>query len=317
MANFELDPARWLPQGHQIIDGGAARLPRTFYNALVPPPRCHSNICTAVLILPLPPLDEEHWRNQVWNFVVHNLHGAVDDFQPSLFGLGFLCLRSAVAQAALLDHGPFQLQDGVFVYFIPHDDRDNHRAMQGFCNGWLMFLGLPLDYRNEYDIASAVGTFGKYHHWHQDDEVLDRTLVYASFPSPVLVPRDVVFGNFANIGGVRESWTAPYYILTADFANGFPAEEDQMLPDGNPHPLPGHMHPGDNNFVVPQFPELGWNEVVHQPQVQDHDFFQPEPVVDNQQNPQAAVQNAEIEEDSVEEDVHSSIVPYASDSSND
>jgi hypothetical protein len=30
MANFELDPHRFLPRGHGIIDGGVLRLPRTF-----------------------------------------------------------------------------------------------------------------------------------------------------------------------------------------------------------------------------------------------------------------------------------------------
>ena len=37
MATFELDPARWFPIGHQIIDGGATRLPRTFYTPTTPP----------------------------------------------------------------------------------------------------------------------------------------------------------------------------------------------------------------------------------------------------------------------------------------
>jgi hypothetical protein len=71
--------------------------------------------------------------------------------------------------------------------------------------------------------------------------MVERTLVYASFPSPALVPRDVVFGDYANIGGVRESWTAVCYILTADFADMLPHDEDQMPVDGNPHPLPGQL----------------------------------------------------------------------------
>ena len=30
--------------------------------------------------------------------------------------------------------------------------------------------------------------------------------------------------------------------------------------DGNPHPMPGNLLPNENMFVVPQYPELGWNE---------------------------------------------------------
>jgi hypothetical protein len=273
MANFELDPARWVPEGHHIIDGGPTHLPHMFYNPSTLPPRRNDTICTVVLIPPQPPQHEEFWREQVCNFVVHNLHRAVDDFQPCLFGLGFLRLRSPAARATLLDHGPYQLQHGVHVRFVAHDDRDNHRSVQGFRRGWLMFLGIPLDYRNEYDIANAIGTFGKFHHWHQDDDVLERTMVYASFTSPALVPRDVVFGHYAHPGAVKETWTSAYYILTAEFVDVFPADEDQMPPDGNPHPLPGHLPLDMTNFAAPQFPELGWNEVFHHPDVNNADFF--------------------------------------------
>jgi hypothetical protein len=122
-----------------------------------------------------------------------------------------------------------------------------------------MILSVPLDFRNDYDIANAVSAFGKFHHWHQEDGVLERTMVFVSFNSTAQVPRDIVFGNYGNLGAVKESWTAPCYILTADFADIVPPDEDQMPLDGNPHPLPGNMFMDNNNFVLPQFPEIGWN----------------------------------------------------------
>jgi hypothetical protein len=128
-----------------------------------------------------------------------------------------------------------------------------------------MFLGVHPDYRNDLDIANAVSTFGQYHTWNNNDPVLERVLVYASFPSPQLVPRDVVFGKFSSVGGVKESWIAPVYILTADFADILPADEDQMPPDGNPHPLPGHLLHNNNLFANPQFPEVGWDAVQQEP----------------------------------------------------
>jgi hypothetical protein len=73
------------------------------------------------------------------------------------------------------------------------------------------------------------------------------------------VPRDVVFGKFATVGGVKESWTAPVFILSAEFADVLPADEDPMPPDGNPHPLPGNLQHDHNLFVNPQFPEIGWD----------------------------------------------------------
>ena len=97
-------------------------------------------------------------------------------------------------------------------------------------------------------------------------------MVFASFKSPQLVPRDVVFGDYGTLGDVTESWTAPCYILSADFAAVLPADEDPMPLDGNPHPLPGQLHDHQGNFVLLQYPELGW-DVPHQPQndnVHDH-----------------------------------------------
>jgi hypothetical protein len=150
-------------------------------------------------------------------------------------------MSSANSVNALVQHGHYQVQDR-FVRFVHADDAEqNHRATLGFRKGWLMFLGIPPDYRNNLDIANAISTFGQFHYWNHNDPIKDRVLVYASFPSPQLVPRDVVFGKFASVGGITESWTALVYILSAVFADALPTDEDPMPPDGNPHPMPGNL----------------------------------------------------------------------------
>jgi hypothetical protein len=166
-----------------------------------------------------------------------------------------------------------------------------------------MILGVPLDYRNDYDISNVVAAFGKFHHWHQDDAIEERTLVFVSYPSTALVPRDIVFGNYANLGGVRESWTAPCYVLApAVFAEQLPEDEDQMPLNGNPHPLPGNLVHNNNIFVLQPFPELGWNNApLHgqhldqQPPHQQHNIV----VVDNVQE---EVQDNEAQLDVVVDD---------------
>jgi hypothetical protein len=131
-----------------------------------------------------------------------------------------------------------------------------------------MVLVVPLDFRNDYDVANVVATFGKFHSWHQDDIIKERTLIHATFDSPALVPRDIVSGNYSALVGIKETWISPVYILGANFAEQLYADEDQMPLDGNPHPLPGNLMPHDDFFVLPQYPELGWNNAPLQGQEQ-------------------------------------------------
>jgi hypothetical protein len=199
-------------------------------------------------------------------------------------------MGSPNSRDALVQHAPFHLEHNFFVRFIrPDEAQENFRAVQGFRRGWLMFLGIPPDYRNDYDIANAVSTFGKFHFWNNEDPIKCRALVYASFPSPSLVPRGVVFGKYAAVGGVRCSWTAALYILSADFVEVLPADEDQMPPDGNPHPLPGHLLHNMNLFVGPQFPEIGWdwmqnNDDIHNDNVQQNVEHEDDQMVDDQES---------------------------------
>jgi hypothetical protein len=79
MATFELDPGRWVPDGFQIIDGGATRLPRTFYSPAIPPQRRHDEYCIGIVEPPQPPEDEQFWKHQVRNFIEQNLNRIVED----------------------------------------------------------------------------------------------------------------------------------------------------------------------------------------------------------------------------------------------
>jgi hypothetical protein len=60
---------------------------------------------------------------------------------------------------------------------------------------------------------------------------------------------------------LAKSYIVVCYVLTADFADAMPADEDRMPTDGNPHPLPGNLQQTMNNFVIPPHPEFGWNEI--------------------------------------------------------
>lgn len=303
MANFKLNPARWVPLGQQIIDGGPSRLLRMFYNAVIAPTARHGNYCVAILDPAPPQEDEFFWRDIVRDFIVNHHQREVNSMQPGLFGVGLYELCSHATVTALVEQEPFEIDDNVFVSFVHHNDHPNHRAANGFRIGWLMVLSVLLDYRNDYDIFNAVAAFGKFHHWHQDDAFIERTMIYASYQSPALVPRDIVFGNYSNLGDAHESWTAPVYVLDTPNAGMLPTDEDQMPPDGNPHPLPGNLIVNNNMWVLPQYPVLVWNNVpLHGPQQQNN----------QQQGEQMEEMHENMVDEPVEEVVQDSIALYPS-----
>jgi hypothetical protein len=180
---------------------------------------------------------------------------------PWFFGAGAFQVRNPVVRSALVAHMPWQIGGGATLHFVKHDEGVGFKSHHGARTGWLMFIGIPLDFHNTACIRDAMNTFGEFHYWQHRDVQKCRALVYATFPSPALVPRDVVFRqpNVGRFCGIRHSWTAPCFILSADFADVHPADEEPMPFNGNPHPLPGHIHVDDHMFVLPEYPQLGWN----------------------------------------------------------
>ena len=51
-----------------------------------------------------------------------------------------------------------------------------------------MLLGVPLDYRRTEYIADDVSTFGRFHTWHQADQLLVHTLAYVHSLLPLASP---------------------------------------------------------------------------------------------------------------------------------
>ena len=266
MAVFEIDPHRFIPAGFDIEDGGADRLPRTFYTPAVPPPRAHEQYMVAI-VEPIPPPELVGVRRQqVLDFLVQVMHVPVLSAQTWYQGVGLFEMEDPVVRGSFTLHPPFPLgvdDEGneFFVRFIPHNQGEGFRAIHGQRTGWLMFIGIPLDYRNTQCIADMVGSFGQFHYWNSTDRRKVRSLVRASFPDNALVPRSVTFREFANWGDVMVSWSAGCYILSGEFAGAMiPADEDPMPLNGNPHPLPGVEVP-QPFWAMPPYPALGWNAV--------------------------------------------------------
>jgi hypothetical protein len=112
MAVFEVDPTPWLPKGHQVIDGGPTRLPRTFYSGTQDLQHQHQAFCIGIVEPPPPQQSQALWRDQVWNILIGPLNRKVVDVQPSMFGTGLYQLSGPnVVNAVLVQHGRYNMNN--------------------------------------------------------------------------------------------------------------------------------------------------------------------------------------------------------------
>ncbi|KAI5022301.1 hypothetical protein ZWY2020_059031 [Hordeum vulgare] len=216
MANFELDPEFFLPPGHNIIDGGPDRLPRTYTTPAVPITTRHERFVIAD-VHPAPPADNViQVRQEVAALLLHRgLH--VRFGQPWIEGVGLFELRDAAESYAAVHMVPQEVAHNSVVRFLRHDQGVGFRGQEGFREGCLMILGVPLDFRNTEDLRAAVNTFGEFHHWVSDDPYLVRSIVFASFPDDRLVPRSINFSEYATWGGAKVSDRLVYITGAARF----------------------------------------------------------------------------------------------------
>ncbi|KAE8803737.1 hypothetical protein D1007_20428 [Hordeum vulgare] len=264
MANFELDPLRFVPQGHNIIDEGPDRLPRTFIMPTIPITRRHEQFIV-VEVMPSPPAELVAQVRQEVAALLLNRGFHVRSAQPWIEGVGLFEHRDAAGSFATVQMVPQALGNDTFVCFMRHSDGAGFRGQTSFCQGCLMLLGVPLDFRNTNDQRVVVNTFREFHHWVSDDPYLVLSIVFASFPEDNLVLRSVTFSKYAAWGRAKVSWSAPVYILGATFGEQMPNGEDPMPLNGNPHPLPGQLVNDHLLFALPPYPALGWNAVPPPP----------------------------------------------------
>ena len=134
MAVYELDPHRYLPAGHQIVDGGANRLPHTFFTAGARPEWRHEDFMVAEIMPPPPPEAMGPAREDVADFL--QARGVmVRSVQPWFLGVGLFQVRDAAVRYTLTQHPPFDLGGDRFMRFYNHDQGAGFRGADDFCTG--------------------------------------------------------------------------------------------------------------------------------------------------------------------------------------
>lgn len=120
------------------------------------------------------------------------------------------------------------------VTVVKHDEGINARSCTYIRICWLMFLAFPLDFQKDLYIRAAVAPYGRLLDWYTDANK-SRILVQALILSPDRVPRSLVVSRACLVGGMGRSWSVPVYILNGNFPDAFPADEDPVPFDGEPH----------------------------------------------------------------------------------
>ncbi|KAE8818891.1 hypothetical protein D1007_03281 [Hordeum vulgare] len=121
MANFELDPECFLPPGHNIIDAGPDRLPRTYTTPAVPITRRHEHYVITE-VLPAPPADIMVQVRQLVVALIHHRGLHVRSAERWIEGVGLFELRDAAESFAAVQMVPQALAHNTVVRFMCHNE---------------------------------------------------------------------------------------------------------------------------------------------------------------------------------------------------
>ncbi|TVU08508.1 hypothetical protein EJB05_41913, partial [Eragrostis curvula] len=315
MANYPVNPMLYAPAGANIED--IWQRPARGRLALGgEPPRLHEDF--GIVRVNPPP-------------AAHHLHDALDDVVAFLedeynvrirssslspLGLGLLQFASPTQRQSMIDLSPLPFGPHHQITVIQHDRGLNLKACNYSRECTIMFLAFPLDYQSMDFMKAAVAPFGRLLYWDSNSTNKSRVLVRVLVLSPDRVPRSLVVSQGTMLGGNGRSWTVPVYILDGQFPDIFPADEDPVPDDGNPHPLPhhapqiiGNQQPGwmeelqgglneDNPFVNDMHQQNDQDEPMHdwinwQPE-DVNDQPEPVPMQDHQQPAQHPEQQQDV-----------------------
>ena len=239
MANFPVNPLAFIPDGMTIDHGPADRKVRTMMVVPPLPPLHHDRVVIVETNRFIPIQLRESMRQAVKGLLDEAGHDSFDwDDHP--FGLGVFKLIDSLAADTVIGL-TFEVDEITTVTFVRHDQAKNRRLAAFGRETWILFLGFPLDYQTTFYVNRAVEDFGLLSVWHHPRGNLKYVLAKVWLVHPKFVPRSIVV---TQLGGARNSWTVPVYMLRSADWNAHlhdvpPPPEDPEPEDGNPHPQYG------------------------------------------------------------------------------
>jgi hypothetical protein len=243
MANFPINPFRFLPDGMIVDDGPTNRVIRAFMALPAEPPAYHGEYAIVVADREVADLERPALLNTLVNRMRYNHNIDVQNVRSSPFGIGLFRFGSVLVRDTMVEGHGFQVDEATRVTFVRHDEALNRRLAPIGQERWVLFLGFPLDFQTDAIIAQACISFALSLLWHDPSGNGSRVLVRVLLMDEALVPRSLILRQ---MGGGTGSWTVPVFLLRgfgAQAAAGFGPPvaiqvEEPIPPIGtDPHPF--------------------------------------------------------------------------------
>lgn len=244
MAHFAVNPTPYVPNGFEVEDW--ARPARGRIIVCGNPPRRHEEYAI-VTVHPPPPQNELYdVAEEVIDYLKEAQRARVESCCLSPLGLCLVQFSSPIVRQAMINLNPHQLDvDRQFIVF-EHDRGINLRSCPFTRTCLVMFLAFPLDFQMREIISQAVGHFGAILTWTSNTRCKTRVLLRCKVTLVSRVPRSILICEGSSARDNGSSWTVPVFILGSQLNDVLAGDEDQILPNGNPHPQNDHfVHSAD------------------------------------------------------------------------